>query len=179
LIIGPREVTQNWQIASKIPETETPSPWHSWSKCLKQPFRSFYPKVQHKYSQKCYHKILICKYLTLANQNSKCTKIALDRVPTLFQIWNSRVFPGLFSVFKNLHVTQVSVLNEPPFLILKIEHVHYWYQQKVCGNLKDKFDYMNAPLQYTYYWRIKPGSDQTNKDIYMRSYVVPLCYNEL
>jgi len=52
---------------------------------------------------------------------------------------------------QNLHVTQVSVLNEPPFLILKIEHVHHWYQKKVCGNLKDKFDYMNAPLQYTYY----------------------------
>jgi hypothetical protein len=27
-------------------------------------FRSFYPKVQHKYSQKHYHQILICKYLT-------------------------------------------------------------------------------------------------------------------
>jgi hypothetical protein len=22
-------------------------PWHSWSTCLKHPFRSFYPKVQH------------------------------------------------------------------------------------------------------------------------------------
>jgi hypothetical protein len=42
--------------------------------------------------------------------------ITYSRVPTLFQIWNSRVFPGLFPVFK---------------------------------------------------------------DIYMRSYVVPLCYNEL
>jgi hypothetical protein len=41
-----------------------PTPWHSWSKCLKRPFISFYPKVQHKYSQKHYHQILICKYLT-------------------------------------------------------------------------------------------------------------------
>ena len=28
-------------------QQRTPTPWHSWSKCLKHPFRSFYPKVQH------------------------------------------------------------------------------------------------------------------------------------
>jgi hypothetical protein len=36
---------------------------------------SFYPKVQHKYSQKHYHKILICNYLT---QSMKYSVIIMD-----------------------------------------------------------------------------------------------------
>ena len=80
-----------------LSQQRTPTPWHSWRKCLKRPFRSFYPKVQHKYSQKHYHKILICKYLKTCSWSTTWRKHEESRVICCIIVHYSTVVPHSFS----------------------------------------------------------------------------------
>ena len=90
---------------------------------LKRPFRSFYPKVQHKYSQKHYHKILICKYLT-QNMYLKhyLKKTQESRVICCIIVHYSTVVPHNFSyiyILENWKNPGISYLEKSGNPVLK------------------------------------------------------------
>jgi hypothetical protein len=96
-----------------LSQQRTPTPWHSWRKCLKRPFRSFYPKVQHKYSQKHYHKILICKYLKTCSWSTTWRKHEESRVICCIIVHYSTVVPHNFSYIY-------------PWKLKKVLEFHIW-----------------------------------------------------
>jgi hypothetical protein len=110
-------------------QQRTPTPWHSWSKCLKRPFRSFYPKVQHKYSQKHYQKIVICKYLTqICSWSTTWRKHEESRVICCNIVHYSTVVPHNFSY---IYPWKLKKILEKPWNFISGKEWEPWCVQQL------------------------------------------------